>query len=246
MDMDLIHEVEHLLDDAANRLADEMLAMNLCKQSIREAVQKIEQQGRKMDQLRKTLENLKSTDPLPSSGWQKDPVQVIQIQHPPQRAVMPDQKITDSQWPSDQARPLDHHQSHRNDLEGTAPTTVLKPPDPKETWMQFVLHRLLTRHPQWVWEYGEKGSLHMASGKLTLILYPEEPIRIQIKAPRKASRKLNEGISKLNRLQQTWNFSYIEGYMVCETWCAVTTEENEAVAYCEAAMQNYFKEDYQA
>lgn len=254
-------EAARLLDSLASSLAEQMAALNLCKQALREATQKVEQQSRQIDQLKQSLKATKAAEepaPLPAPGWKAGPVQSIRLQRPEKRLTPPGmpplapggaapvgQEVLEDPSGKAKTRLSGNGKAILNDPDGSAPTTVLRPPDLKDAWVQAVLHELQKHHPQWVWEYGTGGSVHLACGKVILAIYPEEPLRIQIKTPKKENRRLADGIQKLNQSQETWEFRYAQGEIVCETLFTLQMEAREAAAYCEAALRNYFKGDYQ-
>ena len=109
---------------------------------------------------------------------------------------------------------------------------------------ETVLKGLLAMHPAWSWEHNSDGNLCITAEALEILLCPGTSLKVRILAKRRESRRQMEMIEKLNHSQETWQISFDHGIVTCISEFDPAMESCAVVAYCEAAMKNYFRNEY--
>lgn len=124
--------------------------------------------------------------------------------------------------------------------DGSAPTTRLDLPA-ECLYAQSLVSSLLRRFPSLQVMPSEDKCICLALGQLCLKISQTNPLEVMILAPRKESAMTMKGVHSLNKLQNQWEFMYINGQLTCRCYFTIDMPVEDTTQICCDTLGNYFR-----
>lgn len=231
-------KIKEVISNLEREITEQMTALNVCRQKIREITVHLEKQSKQLKSLNESLDaQLKAPEvknpPESASAWHTEPVQIYPAARELSQDAQSRSRITPPA-PGQAGKTI-----QELDATGEAPTTRLDMLSPEQERAGFVSHAFRQAHPKWTAEESG-GSYYLRYDQLSVDIYPENPLRIVIGALRKESRRLWNSIEKLNRMQESLTFGYENGRMTCTIYFPPEIGLPEIIAYCDGILKRYF------